>query len=243
MGTGMNIDNKGLSYYDESSKGEEIVFSLDKLIIRSKFYELLDNPNYIIKKTKVDNIDSLLNMLLRFNEVNDSIHKTDLPINYYMENDTVNGMIIPYYKDSITLYSLSKTYELKNLMKYYYHDDDMLHNLYLLYNDIIDVIEELYENGICYYDSNATNFVFKDNKVHLIDFDYKYLSFNINNRNKHTTVDGLYGLIDKMNGRFLLRNDLIHIFNSFDSLRKYLVKKENKIRKYDYNSKKRFYSL
>ena len=33
----MNIDNKGLSYFNETSKGEEITFKLSGLEIKSEF--------------------------------------------------------------------------------------------------------------------------------------------------------------------------------------------------------------
>ena len=227
----MNIDNKGLYYFDEKSIGKEIVFSLGKLEIKSKFYEIIDNPFLIIKKSDNINEDELLSMLLRFKDLYEHIEKTDLPVNYYKEKGIIKGQVIPYYEDSINLYNISKTKELDNLMNVYKKDDDKVHNLFLLYNDIVDIMEELYENGIYYYDSNSTNFVFKDNKVHLIDFDPKYVFFNKSKRRLIQTLAGIDDLVDRMNGRFLSHDEFIYMPRSFNGLRKHLVKIENRVRK------------
>lgn len=228
----MNIDNKGLSYFNETSKGEEITFKLSGLEIKSEFYKLIDNPNYIIKKSfREINSEALLDMLYRFSEIKDKITLTDLPISYYLEDNVIAGSVIPYYEDSENLYNISKTKELSNLSKVYKRDDDNIRNLFILYSEIIDIIEELYDNGICYYDSNSTNFVFKDNKVHLIDFDPSYIKFNTRRKATIQTLSGIDDLADRMNGRFLSYDEWPYLPRSFNNLRKHLVKIENRVRK------------
>jgi len=229
--SGVSMKNNGLLYLDESSKGEEVTFSLKNLNINSKFYEVIDNPYYIIKQYNVKNKEALFRMLLRFNEVVDKIERTDLPTMYYQENNFVNGQVIPYYDESANLYNLSLTKDLDELMKWYKKDDDKIHNLFLLYNDIIDIIEELRDYGILYEDSNSTNFVFKDNKVHLIDFDPKYVILKNNRKAFIQTMCGIDDLVDRMNNRFLNHDEYFYMPHSFNGLRKHFVKIENKIRK------------
>ena len=104
----MKEDNNGLYYYDERSKGEELPFSRPKdCNVKSAFYTLLDNPNYIIKKSLVEfDHEKTLKMLYRFKELKDIITKTDLPIDYYMEDCKMMGMVVPYYHDAPTLYTI-----------------------------------------------------------------------------------------------------------------------------------------
>jgi tRNA A-37 threonylcarbamoyl transferase component Bud32 len=103
--------------------------------------------------------------------------------------------------------------------------------MFILYNEILDIIEELYDNNIDYYDSNSTNFVFKDNNVHLIDFDYKHISYKNNRKSLYKVLIGIDDLVDRMNNRFLAHDEFIYFPRSFNSMRKHLVKLENRIRK------------
>ena len=231
VGVYMKVKSNNIAYLDESHKGEEIKFSLNKLEIKSKFYEILDDPFFIIKQYEVSDEEALFKMLLRFKEVHEHIEKTDLPISYYKENNITSGQIIPYYEDSANLYNLSMTKNLDRLMEVYKKDDDKVHNLFLLYQDIVDIIEELWDYDILYQDSNSTNFVFKDNKVHLIDFDPKYVILKNKKKSFIQTLCGLDDLADRMNGRFLGYDEFIYMPNSFKGLRKHLVKVENRVRK------------
>ena len=226
-------DNNGLLWFNESSKGQEIEFIIPGTKQRnSTFYEFIDNPNFIIKKESKDfNREELLYMLSIFNDVNDNVIKTDLPTMYYKENDLICGSIVPYYGNSKTLYEISKTKKLEKLMEVYKKDDDVIHNLFMLQDEILDIMEELFDNNICYYDSNSTNFVFKDGNVHLIDFDPKYIYFDQKRRHLYQTLLGLDTLFDKINNRLLSYDEFPYIPRSFNGFRKHLVKIENKVRK------------
>ena len=235
MGYGMKIDKNGLVYYDEKDKGNEVDFHLPKNFeIKSKFFEVIDNPSVIIKQPLTDfNEDRELEMLIEFNKVHDDIKKTDLPVSYYKENNDIVGTVVPYYDKSISLYTLSKKRDsrLYQLMEVYKRDDDAIRNLFILYREIIDLMEELYNYGICYYDSNSTNYVIKDNNVHLIDFDPKHISFETKRRNLYQVLIGIDDLIDRMNNRFVLYDEFPFLPHTFDGLRKHLIKIENKVRK------------
>lgn len=232
MGYGMKYDSKGLTYYDETSKGELVTFSnISDLTIKNNFFKLLDNPNYIIKKADNLDINRLMIMLTKFNELNSVIAKTDLPLSYYMEDNKVEGTVIPYYPDTTPLYTISKTRTIGNLVPLYNHDEDKIRNIFCLYNDILDIFQELLDNGVYYYDSNSTNFVFSNNVVKLIDFDPKRILFGGNHKEYKIVLEGLYALINLMTKRFFYYDEFLYFPRSIEGLRKHLVKVENKIRK------------
>ena len=232
MGYGMKYDSKGLTYYDETSKGELVTFTnIADLTIKNNFYKLLDNPNYIIKKADNLDINRLMMMLTKFNELNSIITKTDLPLSYYIENNKVEGTVIPYYPDTTPLYTISKTRTIGNLVPLYNHDEDRIRNVFCLYNDILDIFQELLDYGVFYYDSNSTNFVFSNNEVKLIDFDPKRVLFGVNKKEYKTVIDGLYALINLMTQRFFYYDEVLYFPRSIEGMRKHLVKLENKVRK------------
>ena len=191
--------------------------------------------NYIIKKSLCHfDKEKLLYMLSIFNEIKDNVHKTKLPTMYYKENNIISGSIVYHHKESKTLYEISRTKKLEKLMEVYKRDDDKLHNLFILYNEILDILEELYDNGVCYFDSNSTNFVFKDNDVNLIDFDPQYIYFRKSRGPLLQTLCSFDGLVDKMNNRFLAHDEFIYLPSGFNGFRKHLVKVENRVRKREY---------
>lgn len=228
----MIIDQYGINCYDENDRGKEIVFFLGgKLEIKSKFYEIINEPNNIIKCPSLIDYDKEIEMLQRFNDIRKDVKKTDLPSGYYQEKSIIRGEVIPYYMEAPTLFDLSIDKDKSKINNYYYKSDDKIRNMFILYNEILDIIEELYDNNICYYDSNSTNFVFKDNNVHLIDFDYKHISYKKNRRSLYKVLIGIDDLVDRMNNRFLAHDEFIYFPRSFNSMRKHLVKLENRIRK------------
>lgn len=232
MGYGMKIDNNGFTYYDETSKGELVTFSnIDNIKINNNFFHLLDNPNYIIKKSDDLNLDRLMIMLDRFNKLKNVIKLTDFPLSYYMENNKIEGTVIPYYPDTIPLYTISKTRKISNLTPLYNHDEDCIRNVFCLYNDILDIFQELLDNGVFYYDSNSTNFVFSNNEVKLIDFDPKRVLFDGIHKEYKTVIDGVYALINLMTERFFYYEEVLYFPRSIEGMRKHLVKLENKVRK------------
>lgn len=226
-------DNNGLLYFDESSRGEEICFNIPRNSEKkSIFYKFKDDPDYIIKKSLISiNEEELLYMLSKFNEIIDMVHKTKLPTMYYKENDITSGSIVYHFEEAKTLYEISKSKKLDKLMEVYKKDDDELHNLFILHNEMLDILEELYDNGVCYFDSNSTNFVFKDNNVHLIDFDPKYIYYGQKKKYLLQTLLSFDGLIDKIDNRLINYDEYLYFPVSFNGFRKHLVKIENRVRK------------
>ena len=232
----MKFDSQGLPYFNISDKGKKIIFhtpnNKNKKTNKSSFYELLTLKDYLIKysHTVLDK-DTYFMMLKTFKDTQDKITLTNLPIGYYEEKDTLKGTIIPYYKDSISLAEITESKNLDNLSKYYFHDDDKLHNLYILLNNILDILEELQNNGICYIDSNPSNFLIKDNQIKLIDFDPKYILYGLNNKNINATLTRFDDLVFYLHLHFQLDNLAIYKAKNFKTMHKHLVKLENKMRK------------
>ena len=232
----MKIDSLGIPYFNKEDKGKELFFysirTSNKKATKSKFYELLALKDYLIKYPQVSlNKEEYLTMLKLFQDLQTKITLTDFPIGYYEEKDIFKGTIVPYYKDSISLLEITESNTLKELKKYYHHDNDKLHNLYLLLNEILNVLEELQENGLSYIDSNPSNFLIKDNQIKLIDFDPKYLLYGLNKKNINATLERFDDLVFYLHQNFKLANLTIYKAKNFDVMRKHLVKLENKMRK------------
>lgn len=199
---------------------------------RSSFYELISTSDYIIKCGRKLNRKKVINMLLKFKEYQEYIKKTDFPIGYYEEDNIIKGLIIPYY-NSPSLLNIKRTHDLGELSKFYYHDDNSIHNLYLLCLDIIDIIEEMYCNEIYYTDIHDGNFVFKDNNVKLIDFDPNLVFFSDNKKreNYNYMMYWCENIIYTLTKYFNLEDLAYRKINSFDKMRTYVKKIENRVTK------------
>ena len=232
----MNIDNNNLIFFDKTSKGQEIKFENTQAKKpkqeKSKFYEVLEHPEYIIKysQKKLKDYD-IYKMLTIFSKLKEKITSTDLPIAHYQEDNILKGIVVPYYNDSVSLYQITSTKNLNELTKYYHHDDDKLHNLYLLLNDALNILEELQNNNICYIDSNPGNFILKDNQVKLIDFEPNYLKYGLTNENIKILLERYDDLICNSHLYFQLDNLPIYKAKNFKIMRNHLIKLENKTRK------------
>ena len=218
----MKTDNLGIPYFDESDKGEQIFCTLPKSRYKkttnSYFCKLLTLKDYIIKYSKNEiNKDDYLQMLKIFQETKNEITLTDFPIGYYEEEGILKGTIIPYYQDSISLLQTTENRNLADLKKYYYHDDDDLHNLYVLLNNILDILEELQNNNISYLDSNPSNFLIKDNQIKLIDFDPKYIKYGINKQNISDLLSRFDDLIFFLHLNLNLDNSNILVITGHDA--------------------------
>jgi len=232
------VDNNGILYFTEKSKDKEIIFGMrpqkKNKEDKSLFYEFIGDDNLIIKcyseKSDIDQVD-LYEMILLFNRLKDKILGTDLPNIYYAENNQINGLIVPYYKNGISLYQLTESHSLSTLKEHYNHDDDKIHNLYVLCFDILDKLEELADNNIMYYDINPSNLILINNQVQIIDFDNRYIKYNLTIENIKIILKNYEQLFYILNKKFKLIELPIYYPKSFDNMRKYIKKTENKVRK------------
>ena len=177
------IDNNGILYWDKKINKNDYIKTLESKYCR--FYNLLSTNEYIIKYNLQplynDDIIGMKDMLSYFNEVRSSIPSIDFPIDYYLEDNLLRGLIIYYYNNAISLKSLFGNYFINDLYKYYSHDDNPYKNLILLYLEIISLIEELLDKKIFYLDIHSGNFILYNNQVKLIDFEPRQLVFHKNN--------------------------------------------------------------
>ncbi len=231
----LKLDGFNLLYYDNPII-KNYPLHLEKNMLNSKafFYQLPLSSDYIIKyQKKIMIYDEVKEFLLKVNKIKKHIKDIDFPIGYYQEENDIRGMIIPYYINSPSLYTISETKDINELSKYYYHDDDVVHNLFLLFLDILNLIEELCDYEIYYTDIHRGNFVIYENAVKLIDFDFKYIFYTRGQEDFYYKAI-LYDyehLLFKLIKMFDLYELPIYTIKSIDKMKKHVLKVENKVRK------------
>lgn len=230
------IDKNGLFYFDN----ENLLNSLYPFYNnKNLFFHLEGIDNYLVKYSSKEytkkEILKYKQMLLFFQKLQPQFKEIDFPIGYYKEANELRGIIIPYYHGP-TLRKVSEERELGDLSKYYYQDDDMIHNLFCLYLDILDQMEHLFAEKIYYVDVHSGNFVLDNNQVKLIDFEIPYIHFNQKARESLTTIINNYIYLVKItNRRFGIHDDLLFTEGNFSETR-FLVKSlENRVRKEYHN--------
>ena len=225
-----------LDYYDESKKGEELFFSdapkKKSLNDKSRFFRVIEEPNKIIKYsiTGLD-VDKTVEMITRFRLVKRDITRTQLPDSLYLEDGLVKGTVIPYFENSPSLYNIVETHSLEELSKVYQHDDDEIRNLFIMFEAILNALEELKDHSILYYDSNPGNFVIHNNQVEIIDFDHRCLRYEESKENIRKMLENFDELVFLVTKRLGLIDLPAFYPRNFKSMRKQLTKVENKIRK------------
>lgn len=95
-----------------------------------------------------------------------NIRLTSLPIGIVKVNDIVVGQLIKYYKNSITLTDFFKGSPSIAPIPYYLK--------------VLDILEELALNNICYEDVHGGNFLVVGDKLRLIDFSNSRVKVNQN---------------------------------------------------------------
>ena len=224
-----------LIHYDESRKGKELFFpegpSKKASAPRSKFFELVGDPSQIIK-VGVHNFDAneTMNMLERFSLVRNNVRMTKLPNGYFTEKDVVTGSVVPFYPDTTSLYQILETHNVEELLKHYQRDDDPVHNLFLFFDENLDRLEELVDNGLYYTDFNHGNILFSNNESHLIDFDPGYVR-TASKENYKAVLDSYDLLLFIALKRFELLDLCTYKSKNFKAMRKRLEKVENKVRR------------
>ncbi len=231
------IDKNGLLYIegDYVYKYPNRLINLDnRSVHNSYFYKLITTSDYILKYSIMPlNKEGMINMLLNLREVQKNIKDIDFPIGYYIDNNIMYGEIIKYYKNAPSLSSLMETSDINEINKYYYHDDDSIHNLYLLLLDALNLIEELFENKIYYTDIHSGNFVIDNNQVKLIDFDYQYIYFKTKKELEYFKMilfnyESMFYILNK---KFNLYNYGLDNSKNFNEIRRMIKQTENNVRK------------
>lgn len=115
------------------------------------------------------------------------IKLTDFPTGIVTIENYVVGQEIPFYENSKTLAEIIDLKSTKEIIEYY--------------KKIIDILEELCNNGIIYSDVHARNFMVNscNNLLKLIDFDKKYLGFDTKNFLYNEMIYNLRNMINYIN--------------------------------------------
>jgi len=119
----------------------------------------------------------------KLTELQKNIKLTEFPTGIVTRENYVIGQEIPFYENYETLYS-----QLNNIK-----DKE---KLFYFYKKIIDILEELINNGILYKDLHAKNFMIKGESIKLIDFEDTSFSFS---DNKKLLIENLRLLINYIN--------------------------------------------
>ena len=235
-------DNDGLFYMDDSKILKCNSLSIDHRIDNEDrydqygFYRIFSTDEYIVKYAYNPYMkkerERIKNMLYLLQEKQDSIKSVDFPIGYYRRFLKLHGLIIKYYKDSVSCDSVIKSGDIEGLGKYYYHDEDNIHNLFLLFNEILNNIYEMFENGVYYRDVHPGNIVLYNNKAKIIDFDYRFIHFDDKDKNLNIIMSNYYLLLRTVLSKYSIFSDLNDNFNNFEQAKLFTKKLENNVRKY-----------
>ena len=237
--TGLKIDRDGLRYLDDKSLIKDNLL-LDKrgLDLDNKYYTYgyfaIDSSlEYIIKycyttltKGQSEKYKEMLANLVRERR---TVRNTDLPIGYFRERKKLAGLIIKYYKDGISFDKLLKE-DLSLLSNYYLHDEDSIHNLFLLFLDIVTNIEEMFDNRIYYTDINPGNFILTDNRVKIIDFEPDNVKFDERDKRLKNIILLLYVFINKTIANYKLESTIRDNNASLGEVKVYIKKLEDNVR-------------
>lgn len=171
-------DEDGLYYFNINDfKLDEFNFNEVKVPFspKRKFYYISGIDNYIVKDTTnlpiffngYQNKKLLKNFKINQNKFND----IDFPIGYMLEKKKLKGMIVPYYKQSLSVKELTNLYKFEDLKKYYLHDENDVHNLIEMCLEILKLIKHMYDENIIYVDIGAGNFLVYNNSIKIVDFE------------------------------------------------------------------------
>lgn len=164
----------------------------------------------------------------------DNIRLTNLPFGIVKINDIVVGQLIKYYKNSITLIDFFKGSPSIDPIPYYLK--------------VLDILEELALNNICYEDVHGGNFLVVGDRLRLIDFSHSRVKVNQDfNRMYYPLFQNFNTMVNKLTFSVLgyddaynklvipeeIKNDKDNLKEDFYNVRKLvkgMVKEKNKSR-------------
>lgn len=236
----LKVDKEGLLYTEDKKLLQRKMLLIDNRSFENEryyqngFYPMLSTDEYIIKYaftalTKKER-EAYKKMLSELVEKQDKIPNVDFPIGYFRERRKLEGLIIRYYKDGVSCDQVFNTQDIEALGKFYYHDEDSIRNIFLLLEDVLNRVYEMFENGIYYSDLNPGNIILTDNKAKIIDFDPRFVKFD--NKDKRLEIIlATYSWLIRETMKFI--NFYYYIdasVKSFEDMKNYTKKLENKIR-------------
>ena len=140
-------------------------------------------------------------LIQKLRERQEKIKLSRFPTGVVTLNGNIIGQEIPYFPDKITLYKFFLEYKDISPVK--------------IYRAVLEILNEMYDNGIIYLDNHPKNFMVNpanSDSIDVIDFDESYVKFDNDSEtlrrqlfdNYKVTVDGLNRIcgIDSLVGKF-----------------------------------------
>ena len=201
-------DKQGLLYLTEDTILRRKPLSIDKRenlenrYYQHLFYSIPSTDEYIIKycitcytRKEIKKIKYILEYLINKQKYFPDI---DFPIAYFVQCKKLAGLIVKYYKDGLSCDAIFNLHELNELGKYYYHDEDSIRNLFILYNELLEKVNSMFEKEIYYTDLNQGNVIIDNNKLKVIDFDNRFLLFDNKDRSLRIVLNGFYFFLKRL---------------------------------------------
>ena len=239
----LKCDKNGLLYMEDRKVLKRASLLLDKRNVSNRyyqnsFYRIDSTDDYIIKYScnpflKEDRKKMMI-MLENLVAKQSQVPNVDFPIGYFRQWHKLRGLIVRYYQNGVSVDNIIQADDIKSLEKYYCYDADNIHNLFLLLQNMLDVVYEMFENGIYYTDINPGNFILVDNQVKVIDFDSRFVFFE--NADKDRSLFNIMYNYEMLLRRFLAAYDLYYdcldeMFSNFEEAKVFTKKVENTIYK------------
>ena len=236
----LKVDKEGLLYTDDRK-----LLKTDSLLIdyrcfkndryyQNGFYPLPSTIDYIIKYSFTPFMkkerEEYYEMLSKLVDKQKDVPNVDFPIGYFRRNLKLAGLIIRYYQSGMSCDRIFENQDIEELSKYYYHDDDNIHNLFLLLDDVLDLVYEMFENGVYYFDLNAGNLILIDNRVKIIDFDPRFVKFD-DKDNRLEIIMATYSWLIRDAMNYINIPYYLGYFRNFEEVKRYTKKLENIARK------------
>ena len=237
----LKLDKNGLLYYDDDRILLHIPLNIDQREVNenkyypSGFYRIPGTDEYIIKYCYTvytrKEIETIKEMLMKLIDKQKEIPEIDFPIGYFKFGNKLAGQIIKYYPNGISFDNILNKEDIELLGKYYAHDEDNIHNLFLLFNDVLNLLYKMFENGIYYNDTNPGNIILNDNEAKLIDFDMHYINFDNKDLRLKNIMAGYCYLLKDVLTKFSLVDGVNREFNNFEEAKAFTKKLENNVRR------------
>ena len=206
-------DRHGLLYLNEEDI--KITNLESRKIIRenvlpAKFYAIEGTLDIIIKDCTISelllNRYRYLKLLRKLINKQPNIKNIDFPIGYFQSNNEFKGLLIPYYKESISLDEVITNYTFDDLNTFYNKKENDIDNFIALLLEIIDILKTLVNNGIYYLDIGPGNFLIYNNSIKLIDFAPSSVFFNDKKLNIRLMLIHYSSLVNELIKEFGFKN-------------------------------------
>ena len=133
-------------------------------------------------------------LIYNLNKVRNNVKLTDFPTGVVTSEGNIIGQIIPYYVNSESVYSVARKYKDVNIAKYY--------------RKMLNILKELYDNGIIYVDTHAKNYLIVKDDIKLIDFDSDFIDFENSSFKYKNMIYTFVKMLKTMNSLIGINYDL-----------------------------------